>query len=99
MVTAAAADPRSAAAARRSAQEAVDVVGAQADLLVVLLADVDVVVDVEVVHGVALLVEPDQRALDLEVHLHRLAGPGGAPRVRPPPGPGADGAGRRDPPG
>src|SRR5215210_8273465 len=57
-----------------SAHERVDVVGADADLLVVLLAQADVVMDVEEVHDVAVLVEPDQRSADLEVHLHRLLG-------------------------
>src|SRR3954464_3238217 len=57
-----------------SAQERVDVVGPDPDLLVVLLAELDVVVHVEEVHGVAVLVQPDQRPAYLEVHLHRLVG-------------------------
>src|SRR3954447_19320020 len=65
-----------------SAQQRVDQVGAEPDLLVVLLAQVDVVVHVEEVLGVAVLVEPDERALDLEVHLHRLVGLVGDQRVR-----------------
>src|SRR3954466_2330663 len=66
----------------RLAHERVDQVGAEADLIVVLLADLDVVVYVEEVLDLAVLVEPDQRALDLEVHLHRLVGLVGDQRVR-----------------
>src|SRR4051794_9430255 len=65
----------------RSAHERGDHVGPEADLLVVLLADLDVVVHVEEVLDLAVLVEPDQRAPDLEVHLHRLLGFVGDERV------------------
>src|SRR3954470_10261229 len=74
--------PPPSAALRASAQQRVDEVGAEADLLVVLLADLDVVVHVEEVDGVAVLVEPDERAPDLEVDLHRLVGLVGDERVR-----------------
>src|SRR3954451_19606327 len=81
----------------RSAHQRVDHVGAEADLLVVLLADVDVVVHVEEVLDLAVLVEPDQRALDLEVHLHRLLGLVGDERVRLARRLVDEGAGGRDP--
>src|SRR3954451_4697473 len=81
----------------RSAHQRVDQIGAEADLLVVLLADLDVVVHVEEVHDVAVLVEPDQRALDLEVHLHRLVGLVGDERVRLTRGLGDEAARGRDP--
>src|SRR4051794_26223785 len=45
--------PPPSAALRASAQQRVDEVGAEADLLVVFLADLDVVVHVEEVDGVA----------------------------------------------
>ena len=45
-----------------SAEQAVDVVRAEADLLVVVAAQLDVVEHVEVAVGLAVLVQPDQRA-------------------------------------
>src|SRR3954468_1094928 len=81
----------------RSAHQRVDQVGAEADLLVVLLADLDVVVHIEEVLDLAVLVEPDQRALDLEVDLHRLVGLVGDERVGLARGLVDEGAGGRDP--
>src|SRR5580704_11896511 len=56
----------------RSAEQLVDVVGADPDLLVVVAAQLDVVEHVEVAVGLAILVQPDQRAGDVERHPHRL---------------------------
>ena len=58
--------------ATRSAEQLVDVIGADPDLLVVLAAQLDVVEHVEVAVGLAVLVQPDQRAGDVERHPHRL---------------------------
>src|SRR4029077_20700154 len=57
-----------------SAEQAVDVVGADPDLLVVVLAQLDVVEHIEVALRLAVLVQPDQRPGDVEGHAHRLRG-------------------------
>src|SRR2546423_3575024 len=49
-----------------SAEQAVDVVGADPHLLVVVLAELDVVEHVEVALRLAVLVQPDQRPGDVE---------------------------------
>ena len=49
-----------------------DVASAYADLLEMLLAHRDILVNVEIAVRFAILIQPDQRPRDLEVHLHRL---------------------------
>src|ERR1700678_1719224 len=70
---------------QRSAEEPVDVVGADAVGLVVVTAQRDVVEHVEGAVGLAVLVQPDQRPGDVEGHPHRLGGLVRAQRRRPPP--------------
>src|SRR4051794_23193000 len=53
-----------------SAKQLVDGAGAEPDLLVVRAAQVDVVEHVKVPCRIAVLIEPDQRAGDVEVDLH-----------------------------
>src|ERR1700735_385127 len=61
----------------RLAEEAVHVLRADADLLVVLAAQLDVVEDVERPALLAVLVQPDERAGHVERDHHRLRRPGG----------------------
>jgi hypothetical protein len=49
-----------------SPEKAIDVLGTEAHFLDVLATQGDVVVDVEVAGGLAVLVQPDQRTLDVK---------------------------------
>src|SRR5204862_293221 len=59
---------------RRSAEQPLDVAGPEPRLLVMVLAQGDVVEHVEMAGSLAVLVQPDQRPRDVEGHLHRFRG-------------------------
>ena len=57
---------------RALTEKLLDILGADTELFIMILAQFYLIVVVKISVGLAVLIEPDERSGDLEVHFHRL---------------------------